>query len=226
MLGAPAASAAQVAVTPLGPGGVPMPALSGFGPVATFDQVTPTAYGQTTPAPTFSDGGGVWTGTGLVMNNPPGTAAGLYADPANDPSNYMAVLGGRAETVTYTRLQDKLGLYWGSIDNYNVITLYDGAASVVVPIPPDADGDQYSSASNRYFVITGFDFDKVVFSSGANSFEFDNVAAAPAPEPSTWMLLLAGFAGLGAVRARALRRGGVKSRGVGAFARRKLRPSC
>jgi hypothetical protein len=182
-----------------------MPSLSGFGPAATFDHETPTAYGQTTPAPTFSDGGGVWTGGGLVMNNAPGSAAGLYADPANDPTNYLAVLGGRTETVTYSRLESKLGLYWGSIDSYNVVTLYDGAASVTVPVPAGADGDQYAPDSNRYFVISGFDFDEVAFSSGGNSFEFDNVAAAAAPEPSIWVLLLAGFVGL-ALRGRVTRR--------------------
>jgi hypothetical protein len=36
-----------------------------------------------------------------------------------------------------------------------------------------------------------------VFSSTQNSFEFDNVAVAGAPEPSTWAMMLLGFSALG-----------------------------
>ena len=41
-------------------------------------------------------------------------------------------------------------------------------------------------------------FNSVVVSSGSNSFEFDNVVAG-VPEPSTWMMMGLGFAGLGLV---------------------------
>ena len=109
----------------------------------------------------------------------------------------MAVLEGQSETVSYSNTHNELGLYWGSIDNYNQLTLYNGANSVVVPVPAVANGDQFSNLSNRYFVISGFAFDKVVFSSAGNSFEFDNVAVSDVPELSTWALMLVGFAGLG-----------------------------
>src|SRR5260370_42505132 len=95
----------------------------------------------------------------------------------------MAVPSRRSETVTYAKIESKLGLYWGSIDTYNVLTLYNGLTSVVVPVPPVANGNQVSSDSNRYFVISGFDFNKAVFGSNGNSFEFDNVAVAGAPGP-------------------------------------------
>ena len=64
-----------------------------------------------------------------------------------------------------------------------------------------------SALSNRYFVVTGFDFNEVVFSSDQNSYEFDNIAvgevhgsryvAGGIPEMSTWAMLLLGFASLG-----------------------------
>ncbi len=215
-----AASAAVVTVTPLGPGGVPLPALPlEFGAVATFDGVQQTPYGSTTPAGSFDDGGGAWSGLGLVMNNAPGTAGGLYAEPYNDTSNYMAVMRGRTETVAYTSLRSKLGLYWGSIDAYNSLTLYDdiSSRSVVVPVPQVADGSQFSVSSNRYFVISGFDFDRVAFESIHNSFEFDNVAtvraaalvppqyaplASGVPEPAEWVMILLGFAAIGTAKLR------------------------
>ncbi len=58
-------------------------------------------------------------------------------------------------------------------------------------------GTSLPATSNRYFVISGFDFNKAVFSSNGNSFEFDNVAVGGVPEPSTWMMLMLGFGGLG-----------------------------
>lgn len=189
---------AGVTVTQIGPGGVPLPILSGFGSIATFDTITQTPYGSTNPTGSFTDGGGSWSGTGVVMNNHGGGAMRLYAEPYNDTSNYMAVLKNQSETVTYRQTYSELGLYWGSIDTYNDLTLYDGAFSVTIPVPAVANGDQLSDLSNRYFVIRGFEFDKAVFNSGDNSFEFDNVAVGGAvPEPSTWAMLLLGLAGVG-----------------------------
>jgi hypothetical protein len=192
---------AAVTVTPVGAGGVPLPSLPGFSSTATFDGIAQTPYGDsvpTAPQPTaFTDGGGAWSGGGIVMNNGGGGSEGLYATPYSDGTNYMAVLSGQSETVVYGKTYSELGLYWGSIDTYNVITLFNGANSVVVSVPPVSDGDQFASDSNRYFVVSGFDFNKVVFGSSQNSFEFDNVAVAGAPEPSTWAMMLLGFAGLG-----------------------------
>jgi len=189
--------------------GVPMVELAGFGPVATFANVKPDAYGSTMPTGRFTDGGGVWTGTGLVMHNAPGTANDLYAEPYRDTGNYMAVMGGRQETVTFSTLKSGLAFYWGSIDSYNSLTLYNGSKSVVVPVPNTHNGNQFSPLSNRYVEVTGFDFNKVVFASKYNSFEFANVTTSPAistgsittavPEPSTWAMMLLGFAGLGFV---------------------------
>jgi PEP-CTERM motif-containing protein len=192
---------AGVTVTPLGAGGVPMPSLPGFSSIAAFDAIPQTPYGDsapTSPQPsTFTDGGGSWSGTGIVMNNQGGASLGLYAEPYNDTTNYMAVLGGQSETVTYGKTYSELGIYWGSIDTYNVLTLFNGASSVVVLTPPVANGNQFADDSNRYFVISGFDFNKAVFSSSGNSFEFDNVAVGGVPEPATWAMMVLGFAGLG-----------------------------
>ena len=192
---------AAVTVTPVGAGGVPLPSLPGFSSIATFDAIDQTPYGDSVPTPpqptAFTDGGGAWSGGGIVMNNGGGGSEGLYATPSSDGTNYMAVLSGQSETVVYGKTYSELGLYWGSIDTYNVITLFNGANSVVVPVPPVASGDQFANDSNRYFVVSGFDFNKAVFSSTQNSFEFDNVAVGGVPEPSTWAMMLLGFAGLG-----------------------------
>ena len=195
---------AGVTITALGPGGVPLPSLPpAFTNIATFDSIAQTPYGYTTPTGPFTNGGGSWSGTGIVMNNQGGGSLGLYAEPYNDTTNYMAVLGGSSETVTYNHTYSELGLYWGSIDSYNVLTLVNTltSQSAIVPVPPVDDGGQTSADSNRYFIVSGFAFNEAVFGSNINSFEFDNVAVA-APEPSTWAMMLVGFAGFGFVTFR------------------------
>lgn len=186
---------------------------SQFGAPATFDSITPTPYGQTTPTGPFSDGGGSFSGAGIVMNNGGQGSDGLYATPFGDTTNYMAVLGGGSETVGYSGLRNVFGLYWGSVDTFNTLTFYDGTTVVATVSGADvepalaADGGQTSYASNGYVLLTDLPwFNSVVIGSGSNSFEFDNVVAGVVPEVSTWAMLGMGFLGLGFVAAARKRR--------------------
>jgi hypothetical protein len=195
------AGAASISV--LTPPGTLMPP-SGTGPVATFNSITPTAWGQTTATGPFLDGGASFSGSGVVMNNLGQGSAGLYATPFGDATNYMAVLGGGTETIAYASEKTFFGLYWGSVDNYNLLTFYEGATQVATISgsqtgPLIASGGQGDYSSNGYVLISGLPkFDSVMVTSGSNSFEFDNVVAG-VPEPSTWMMMGLGFAGLGLV---------------------------
>ena len=85
-----------------------------YGPVATFDSIPQTAYGDTTATGLFSDGGANFSGSGIVMNNGGQGSAGLYATPFGDATNYLAVLGGGSETIAFSateiRLRALLGL--------------------------------------------------------------------------------------------------------------------
>jgi hypothetical protein len=189
-----------------------------YGPSATFDNVSAEAYGSQGPFGSYHGGGADFSGTGVIMNNGGQGSLGFYATPYGDETNYMAVLGGGSESMTYSSLMNSFGLYWGSADTYNSLTFYNGATLVAtitgadVAPPLTANGGQTDFASNGYVWITALpQFDRVVAASSSNSFEFDNVVAggatqfsAAVPEPSTWAMLLVGFAGLGYA---ALRRG-------------------
>ncbi len=148
------------------------------------------------------------------MNNDGQGSLGLYATPLGDTTNYMAVLLGGSEEIAYSSLKDSFGLYWGSVDTYNSLAFYSGAVLVATITgadlgqPVNANGGQTDYASNAYVWITALpQFDRVIAASSSNSFEFDNVVAGSAPqipdsvaavpEPSTWAMLLLGFAGLG-----------------------------
>lgn len=189
------ANAALITISPAGQ------LTNGISPVATFDGLTQTPYGLTTPAGPFSDGGASFTGTGLIMKNPGQDSLGFYAEPFHDTTNYLAILGGNSETITYSGARHSFGLYWGSIDTYNTITFYNNgnafltySGSDIVPLIPN--GAQADDSSNRYVTFSNLVFDKVVLASSTNSFEVDNISAG-VPELSTWIMMLIGFAGLG-----------------------------
>jgi hypothetical protein len=197
-----AANAASITILPPGDLGPP----AGYGTVATFDTITAQPYLSTASSGTFFDGGATFSGGGVVMNNGGKDSGSLYATPYGDATNYLAVLGGRSEQIDFTGLKSSFGLYWGSVDTYNSLTFYNGNTVVAtisgadVAPPLAANGGQTDYASNGYILISALpQFDRVVAASSSNSFEFDNVAAGTSavPEPSTWAMLLIGFAGIG-----------------------------
>jgi hypothetical protein len=116
------------------------------------------------------------------------------------------VLGGGSEEIAFSALKSSFGLYWGSVDTYNSLAFYNGDTLVAtisgadVAPPMTANGGQTDYASNGYVLLSALpQFDRVFATSSSNSFEFDNVVAGTSaiPEPSTWAMLLLGFAGLG-----------------------------
>ena len=197
---------------------------SSFGPYSAANNANNdiTFEGIPTPTPYSASASNIHTGTvpltingvsfsgnAMIVNNLPGTAAGISATPAGDLTNYMSILNGHAETLTFGSTQTSFGLYWGSIDAYNTIEFLLGAASVAtysgdtLNAQPEvgSNGDQFNQlalSTNAYIRFTGFAFDSVVLSSSGNSFEFDNISYTSAvPEPSTWAMMILGFAGVG-----------------------------
>jgi hypothetical protein len=136
-----------------------------------------------------------------------GTTAGEFAAPAGDTTQYISVgtdpsPGSATLTSVIPGNTHYLGLYWGSIDTYNSITLTDAAGTTTIDaahfaalLPATGDqgpgGSQYVNIFDTN-VITG-----ITFSSTQKAFEFDNLTLSAVPEPSTWAMMLLGFAGLG-----------------------------
>lgn len=144
-----------------------------------------------------------------------GSVAGLYAAPGQtDTSPYLAVPASDSETssgyieIGLTGLYTYLGLYWGSADDYNTITFYNGASELFsltgVAVLPPANGDQYSALTNLYVNFSDLPaFDSFKLSSNGRAFEVDNIAVGnPVPEPATMLLFGAGLAGLAGSRLR------------------------
>jgi hypothetical protein len=131
-----------------------------------------------------------------------------------DGTTYMTVEGGGTEMATWATPQTSLSIYWGSIDgnaggnnnlNSLAITLdgYTLTGADLVALGALGNGSQTDPQANQLVTITGLGaFTTATFTSTANAFEFSLVTptinqTGGTPEPSTWAMMIIGFAGLG-----------------------------
>lgn len=152
-----------------------------------------------------------FSGSAYIVNNFGGGSGGQSATPAGDNTNYMSILAGGTETLSFNAVSKNFGFYWGSIDAYNSITFKLGSSVVASFTGADGAigaspglGNQFANAQNKYVTFTGFNFDSIILTSSQNSFEFDNVSFQAAgninpgvPEASTWAMMILGFLGVG-----------------------------
>ena len=157
----------------------------------------------------FTIDGVTWSLVSGVAETEKGSLTNVYAAPLGMGTNpltgttYMSVEGGGTEMATWNTPQTSLALYWGSIDgdgNINSLSISMGAytltgVELATMFGADGNGNQVSPLGNQLVRITGLDpFTTATFSSTANAFEF---SLASVPEPSTWAMMVLGFAGLG-----------------------------
>jgi hypothetical protein len=157
----------------------------------------------------FTIDGVTWSLVSGVAETEKGSLTNVYAAPLGMGTNpltgttYMSVEGGGTEMATWNTPQTSLALYWGSIDgdgNINSLSISMGAytltgVELATTFGADGNGNQVSPLGNQLVRITGLDpFTTATFSSTANAFEF---SLASVPEPSTWAMMVLGFAGLG-----------------------------
>jgi hypothetical protein len=143
------------------------------------------------------------TGTAsLFTGSDPDDAAPAFSSTTRDTASYLAVQGGESETLVLPEALD-VNIYVGSLDSYNTISFggpgaasYTGADLAALTGASD-NGNQQSGSSNGLFEFSfAAPVTSVTFSSTQNSLEVASVSSA-VPEPSTWAMMLIGFAGLG-----------------------------
>jgi hypothetical protein len=149
---------------------------------------------------TFTTDGNVAVGTNVNVN----------AAPAGDASHYLWGVGGA--TITFANAVTSFDIYWGSIDgsgnNNNSLVLNVGSDTItsdhlVSMGLTNGAGNQFDIFDNQWFRISDTNpFTSFTASSTTNAFEFDMAGpsvtqTSGVPEPSTWAMMLIGFAGLG-----------------------------
>lgn len=179
-------------------------ALSAAAQAASVTYVTaPITGGFNTPATTQTSGNVAVSVTGSI--------SGLQADPwAGTPAanigTYTSVYGGGSATYDLLAPTDNVSFVWGSPDSYNTLAFYAGNALI-----DSITGSAITPQANLGFaaayvtLTTASLFDRVVFSSATNSFEYafpDAYVTAPVPVPAAGMLAIGGLGALAALRRR------------------------
>ena len=144
------------------------------------------------------------TGTAsLFTGSDPDDAAPAFSSTTRDTASYLAVQGGESETLVLPAALD-VNIYVGSLDPYNTIS-FGGPGAVsytgdqLALTGAKDNGDQQSGSSNGLFEFSfAAPVTSVTFTSYQNALEVAGVSVSSAvPEPSTWAMMLLGFAGLG-----------------------------
>ena len=170
--------------------------------------VTFVPYGNPPPGATlvtdFATLAGDTGNAELFTGSDPDAAAPALSSTTRDAASYLAVEGGESETLALPAALD-VEIYVGSLDSYNTITFggpggasYTYTGSLLATLTTAIDnGDQQSGSSNGLFDFSfAAPVTSVTFTSSQNSLEVASVSSA-VPEPSTWAMMLLGFAGLG-----------------------------
>ena len=152
--------------------------------------------------------------TGAVYQNVTGSIGGLRRSPwqsSNSTVNYndsdawySSVSGKSTATYDFGAKQKMLSFVWGSPDRYNDLDIDLIAGGTVLTlngtdmVPPGVLG-----STSALVTISDILFDRVVFRSGGNAFEYANVVSTAAvPLPAAGLMLMGGLGGLRLVSRR------------------------
>lgn len=175
------------------------------GPTSTESGAVTADFDNAPPAGWSYTGGALFTSSiGGVTAVPPGATGNFWSIGTSgnqDGPGVVSLAGGGAKYY---------GFLWGSPDEYNTVSFYDGATLLGSytgsAVYPPANGDQSIGRFFNAFAGSGEKITSVQFGSTQNAFETDNHAVIAVPEPESYALMLAGLAVVGFVARRRTQR--------------------
>lgn len=132
-------------------------------------------------------------------------------------SVYTSIQAGSSATYNVSAGANVLSILWGSPDDYNTISFYDGVGglgTLIYSITGNSPPIHHETLGHVYVVFTFANilFKSVVLSTGANAFEFAALAFSntpnqtPLPLPAAFPLFAAGLGGLAWLARRSRKR--------------------
>ncbi len=136
------------------------------------------------------------------------SVSGLTASPTGDlyMKKYVYVTGNSYASAKYTLTTsaDEFGLTWGTIDDYNTLTVYDNGGNVFAikgsEILKKVSGLTAGTSQLDVLIVDPFDtIKKIVMTSSGNSFEAGNfyVGTTQTPLPPAALLFVSGLMATG-----------------------------
>jgi len=141
------------------------------------------------------------SGTGYQLAT--GFQSGVASAPAfGDNSTYLAVGAGGAATLRTSFIANAVSIFLGSVDAFNTVEILNSAGAVIgrfngAQFSNPANGDLGSAATNlriTFLAAANEAIGGIRFLSDSNALETDNIVFSVVPEPSTWAMMLLGFA--------------------------------
>lgn len=153
-----------------------------------------------------------WSGNGAIVLGTDTEASAPFGVYERDASWYVTVPDNvnsppTVATAVLPGYYNYFGLWWGSVDDYNTLSFYDGNTLVAsftgsaITSPNAANGNQTAPTTNLYVNFLDLPaFNKFSMSSTQYAFEADNIAIGNVPIPGALWLLGSGLVGLLTVR--------------------------
>lgn len=173
---------------------------------ATYSGPTPTYNFDVGSRPTTT--GGAYIQNDMTLDSRPlGSTGDFYSvTPVNGPGTLSLAGFGAISSLSFI---------WGSVDSFNVLNFLDSAGRAIYSITgaellgANATGAQELPTTNPLvnFSFSGADQNVAAlqftstdpsFNSSNYSFEIDNLAISPVPEPATWGMMMLGLGIAGA----------------------------
>jgi hypothetical protein len=151
------------------------------------------------------------TGSGYTLQSGPNTPFGAQPDEVPQPPEpYLDVMANGTANVSFAALTSspvrRFEFDWGSVDTFNTLLIHvQGQADTMINPPAPGNGSWTSGNTNGTFEVWGTAgevFTGITLMTSQNSFEIDNIATAPAPEPASWAMMILGFGAIGYVMRR------------------------